>query len=119
MRGKRGGVGWDKRRGSVSFEVYVCFHSDCALISLPVRLNKALNVRPDGVSITSFNEWGEGTQIEPAGEWVEGGMGGVYGPEYREAYGGLYLGLTKKIVGRWRRDNELVEEGGEGGGEEL
>lgn len=26
----------------------------------------ALRARPDGVTITSFNEWGEGTQIEPA-----------------------------------------------------
>ena len=26
----------------------------------------AINARPDAVSITSYNEWGEGTQIEPA-----------------------------------------------------
>jgi hypothetical protein len=26
----------------------------------------ALKAHPDGVTITSFNEWGEGTQIEPA-----------------------------------------------------
>jgi glycoprotein endo-alpha-1,2-mannosidase len=26
----------------------------------------AIRARPDGVTITSFNEWGEGTQIEPA-----------------------------------------------------
>ncbi|GMI20957.1 hypothetical protein TrCOL_g5774 [Triparma columacea] len=85
------------------------------------RLNRALSVRPDGVSITSYNEWGEGTQIEPAGEYE-----GVYGGEYGEPYDGLYLGLTKKIVTRWRRDNEGEEgeeegvregeEGGEGAG---
>ena len=26
----------------------------------------AIAAHPDGVTITSFNEWGEGTQIEPA-----------------------------------------------------
>jgi hypothetical protein len=26
----------------------------------------ALRAKPDGITITSFNEWGEGTQIEPA-----------------------------------------------------
>lgn len=26
----------------------------------------AIDAKPDIVSITSFNEWGEGTQIEPA-----------------------------------------------------
>lgn len=26
----------------------------------------AIRARPDGITITSFNEWGEGTQIEPA-----------------------------------------------------
>jgi glycoprotein endo-alpha-1,2-mannosidase len=28
--------------------------------------NDAIRALPDIVSITSFNEWGEGTQIEPA-----------------------------------------------------
>ena len=29
-------------------------------------LSKALEAAPDTVSVTSWNEWGEGTQIEPA-----------------------------------------------------
>jgi len=28
----------------------------------------ALAARPDFITITSFNEWGEGTQIEPAAQ---------------------------------------------------
>lgn len=30
----------------------------------------AVNLRPHGVSITSYNEWGEGTQIEPAAPYT-------------------------------------------------
>jgi glycoprotein endo-alpha-1,2-mannosidase len=59
----------------------------------------ASDVRPDFLSITSFNEWHEGTQIEPA---IRKKVGtdlyyldyGLQGPYY-------YLGLTRKIVDQY------------------
>jgi glycoprotein endo-alpha-1,2-mannosidase len=56
----------------------------------------ALAARPDIVSITSFNEWGEGTQIEPAsarqgyrayeGSWGLSGVAAQYAYLLRTAY---------------------------------
>jgi glycoprotein endo-alpha-1,2-mannosidase len=50
----------------------------------------ALAASPDIVSITSFNEWGEGTQIEPAaahaGYSSYDGAWGLYGPAAQTAY---------------------------------
>lgn len=46
-------------------------------------LDAAVNSGAELVSITSFNEWGEGTQIEPARDYGPGG------PE-------MYLDLTKR-----------------------
>jgi hypothetical protein len=50
----------------------------------------ALAARPDVVSITSFNEWGEGTQIEPAqarrGYPGYDGAWGLVGPAAQTAY---------------------------------
>ena len=50
----------------------------------------ALAASPDVVSITSFNEWGEGTQIEPAvarpGYASYVGSWGLYGPAAQTAY---------------------------------
>jgi len=46
----------------------------------------AINSRPDWVVITSFNEWLEGTQIEPA-----------------KTYGRRYLDLTRTLVDRFKR----------------
>jgi glycoprotein endo-alpha-1,2-mannosidase len=50
----------------------------------------ALRARPDVVTITSYNEWQEGTQIEPAQEQVGGpgyeGAWGSYGLAAQRAY---------------------------------
>jgi len=50
----------------------------------------ALAARPDGVTITSFNEWGEGTQIEPAeakrGYLSYDGSWGLHGAAAETAY---------------------------------
>ena len=45
----------------------------------------AINSNPDWVIITSFNEWPEGTYIEPS-----------------QAYGDRYLGLTAEWAGRFK-----------------
>ena len=58
----------------------------------------AMNANPDIISITSFNEWHEGTQIEPAVPYQT--MGRVY-----EDYGGLptawYLERTRYWRDKW------------------
>jgi len=50
----------------------------------------AIRARPDGVTITSFNEWGEGTQIEPAapkpGYLSYNGSWGLTGAAAQTAY---------------------------------
>jgi hypothetical protein len=50
----------------------------------------AIRARPDAVTITSFNEWGEGTQIEPArprrGYRGYDGAWGLTGPAAKTAY---------------------------------
>jgi hypothetical protein len=51
----------------------------------------ALAAQPDVVSVTSFNEWGEGTQIEPAATARRGyrgydGSWGLTGPAAQFAY---------------------------------
>ena len=50
----------------------------------------AIRAHPDGVTITSFNEWGEGTQIEPAaakpGYLSYNGSWGLEGPAAEDAY---------------------------------
>jgi Glycosyl hydrolase family 99 len=50
----------------------------------------AIRARPDAVTITSFNEWGEGTQIEPArprrGYRGYDGAWGLTGPAAQTAY---------------------------------
>lgn len=59
---------------------------------------KALAARPTAVSVTSYNEWGEGTQIEPAvartdarGPYLDYGQGGPY----------LYINKTKMWFARF------------------
>ena len=50
----------------------------------------AIKAHPDGVTITSFNEWGEGTQIEPAaarrGYSAYDGAWGLLGTAAQRAY---------------------------------
>jgi glycoprotein endo-alpha-1,2-mannosidase len=45
----------------------------------------AIAARPDLVTIASYNEWNEGTQIEPAHSWPEGDGGAYF--SYDGAYG--------------------------------
>ena len=49
----------------------------------------AIDSRPDWVVITSFNEWLEGTQIEPS-----------------QAYGRRYLELTRTLADRFRAQSQ-------------
>ena len=58
---------------------------------------EALALRPHAVSITSYNEWGEGTQIEPARPHTtaDGTAYLDYGAEH-----GLYLRLTSRWAAR-------------------
>jgi hypothetical protein len=48
----------------------------------------ATSSSPDWVMVTTFNEWYEGTMIEPS-----------------KGYHDLYLDLTKKFTAQWRRSN--------------
>jgi glycoprotein endo-alpha-1,2-mannosidase len=62
------------------------------------------NVEPKMITITSFNEWHEGTQIEPAKEGATNGKGYTY-----RDYGSLgekgYLELTRKWVDKYLEMN--------------
>eukprot|EP00793_Prasinoderma_coloniale_P001150 PRCOL_00006141-RA len=72
-----------------------------------------------GVAITSYNEWGEGTQIEPAADGVvRPAARGLPAGEY-VGYGGdpyLYLNLTREYARRLAGDAP-ADRGG--GGDEL
>eukprot|EP00775_Hariotina_reticulata_P013015 gene13015-13144_t len=50
------------------------------------------------VSITSFNEWGEGTQIEPAQPWTDSSTGRAYQDYGSEGGPDLYLNITRDIA---------------------
>jgi glycoprotein endo-alpha-1,2-mannosidase len=64
--------------------------------------NKALKVNPDFIGITSFNEWHEGTQIEPAISKTT--------PSYTyEDYGSetdpmFYIKKSKALVEKFEKD---------------
>jgi hypothetical protein len=78
-------------------------HSDSAL--QPCRYERywaaAIAAGADLVSITSFNEWGEGTQIEPASARCDSLTGGVY-EDYGARGPGMYLKLTQFWSQVWR-----------------
>ena len=70
--------------------------------------------------MTSFNEWGEGTQVEPASPKEEGEAGDsarAY-PGYTKAPGGemFYLEKVASLSQRWRAEvsSLLAGEGKEG-----
>jgi len=37
-----------------------------------------VNSNADFELVTTLNEWGEGTSVEPASEWIQGGVFGSY-----------------------------------------
>jgi len=59
----------------------------------------ALGVKPDIISITSFNEWHEGTQIERA---VPKTAAGFTYEDYGKGGPDMYLDLTRELVERFR-----------------
>ncbi|XP_051634161.1 glycoprotein endo-alpha-1,2-mannosidase isoform X2 [Manacus candei] len=63
----------------------------------------ALLVRPEIISITSFNEWHEGTQIEKAVPKRTGQM--VY-LDYKPHKPNIYLELTQKWSEKYRKEQE-------------
>lgn len=69
------------------------------------------------VSITSWNEWGEGTQIEPCQPWTDPDTGTPY-KDYGTGGPWLYLNITQQaassFIQAWH-DKEGVQ--GVGGGE--
>ncbi|TSK34909.1 Glycoprotein endo-alpha-1,2-mannosidase-like protein [Bagarius yarrelli] len=66
-------------------------------------LQAALNVKPEIISITSFNEWHEGTQIERA--IPKKTIRRVY-LDYQPHEPDLYLELTRTWVEQFRKDKE-------------
>jgi hypothetical protein len=62
----------------------------------------AVRAKPDVVTITSYNEWQEGTQIEPARTQIErAGYDGAWGRRGRTAQR-AYLDATAAWVTRYR-----------------
>ncbi|TNN20735.1 Glycoprotein endo-alpha-1, 2-mannosidase-like protein [Schistosoma japonicum] len=73
--------------------------------------NKAMNAKPTGIGIVSFNEWHEGTQIEPSipFKWT-----GYLAPsrvykDYLPYSPEFYLRLTRLIVNRFEGIDTLPE----------
>ncbi|XP_025067453.1 glycoprotein endo-alpha-1,2-mannosidase isoform X3 [Alligator sinensis] len=65
--------------------------------------NAALLVRPEIISITSFNEWHEGTQIEKA---IPKKTGQVVYLDYKPHKPNIYLELTLKWSEKYRKEKE-------------
>lgn len=57
----------------------------------------ALRAKPQVVSITSYNEWGEGTQIEPAVVKMDSETGLPYA-DYGTGQENMYMQLTKTMA---------------------
>ncbi|XP_017394374.1 glycoprotein endo-alpha-1,2-mannosidase isoform X2 [Cebus imitator] len=66
-----------------------------------IALNAALQARPSLISITSFNEWHEGTQIEKA---VPKRTSNTVYLDYRPHKPGLYLELTRKWSEKYSKE---------------
>ncbi|XP_035152252.1 glycoprotein endo-alpha-1,2-mannosidase isoform X2 [Callithrix jacchus] len=66
-----------------------------------IALNAALQARPSLISITSFNEWHEGTQIEKA---VPKRTSNTVYLDYRPHKPGLYLELTRKWSEKYHKE---------------
>lgn len=64
-----------------------------------VAWTTALQTSPPLISITSFNEWHEGTQIEPAVSKTNKGY--VYN-DYSPGEPDFYLNLTRQFVSQYR-----------------
>jgi hypothetical protein len=75
--------GYDDRRVPGRTGTYVIARNNGA--TYRTSWNAAISSNPDWVTITSFNEWFEGSAIEP----------GVHS-------GTLYLSLTRQFAGQWR-----------------
>jgi glycoprotein endo-alpha-1,2-mannosidase len=54
------------------------------------------------ISITSWNEWGEGTQIEACQNWTDPDTGAVY-QDYGAGGPWLYLNITRQEASRFIR----------------
>lgn len=83
-------------------------------IGYETELSEARKARPHFISVISFNEWGEGTQIEPARTRSKSGKSGITSPDvfpfakafkylgYKGTtsnYPNLYLDITDNEVG--------------------
>ena len=69
---------------------------------------EAINVSPSFVSITSYNEWGEGTQIEPAREVLQSEKYSKNYQHYNEDPH-QYIKLTTKYSTKFRQRKPLKE----------
>lgn len=68
--------------------------------------SSALKAKPNWISITSYNEWGEGTQIEPAKPVVTKD-GRVYS-DYGQGGPHLYIKATAAFSGKYKNKTNLI-----------
>lgn len=85
-----------KRKHSIKYQLWQLAHLSKKEFFVPRKngktyrelWNQALKINPDWVLITSFNEWHEGTEIEPSKE-----------------YSDLYLKITKEYSDKFKRQH--------------